>query len=182
MLSAKPVTTRQIARLVRQCIGSGHSVEIASLGVFRPGPDGVEFLPEKRPKVFLAYAVEDTALVDRLYDELERRGFQPWMDRRALLPGQNWPRAIERAMRTADFVVACLSSRSVGKRGTFQSELRFALDCARHLPLDDLFLLPVRLEECAVPATIRERWQYVDLFPDFTAGLERLVQAMRSPR
>ncbi|MGC4053222.1 MAG: toll/interleukin-1 receptor domain-containing protein [Paludibaculum sp.] len=179
MAGGRPVTTRQVARLLRRCLNEGQSVEIASLGVFRSGVAGVEFQPEQRPKVFLAYGVEDAEVVDRIRQALLEAGFQPWMDRHALMPGQNWPRAIEGAIRTADFFVACLSRHSVGKRGTFQSELRYALDCARNLPLDDLFLLPVRLEECGVPARISEQWQYLDLFPDFQAGIEKLIEAMR---
>ncbi|MBN9657842.1 MAG: TIR domain-containing protein [Acidobacteria bacterium] len=179
MAGARRVTTRQVARLLRRCLKQGQAVEIDSLGVFARGEEGIVFRPEQRPKVFLAYGAEDAEAVDRIRAALLDAGFQPWMDRHALMPGQNWPRAIEGAIRTADFFVACLSERSVGKRGTFQSELRYALDCARSLPLDDLFFLPVRLEECSVPARISEQWQYVDLFPEFTAGMERLIAAMR---
>lgn len=179
MAGNRRVSTRQVARLLRRCLTQGQAVEIASLGVFTPGAEGIEFRPEQRPKVFLAYGAEDGEVVDRIRVALLEAGFQPWMDRHALMPGQNWPRAIEGAIRTADFFVACLSGRSVGKRGTFQSELRYALDCARSLPLDDLFFLPARLEECSVPARISEQWQYVDLFPEFAAGMERLIAAMR---
>ena len=34
--------------------------------------------------------VEDAPAVDRLYSALEENGFAPWMDRRKLMPGQNW--------------------------------------------------------------------------------------------
>lgn len=179
MSASRPVTTRQVARLLRRCLNDGQSVEISRLGVFRPGVAGIEFQPERRTKVFLAYAAEDMEVVDRLHQSLAGQGFRPWMDRHALMPGQNWPRAIEGAIRTTDYFVACLSRQSVGKRGTFQSELRFAMESARRVPLDELFLLPARLEECQVPAAIREQWQYVDLFPDFAAGVEKLVAAMR---
>lgn len=179
MAGNRQVSTRQVARLLRRCLKQGQSVEIASLGVFQRGTSGVEFQPEQRPKVFLAYGVEDEEVVDRVRKALLEAGLQPWMDRHALMPGQNWPRAIEGAIRTADFFVACLSRRSVGKRGTFQCELRYALDCARSLPLDELYLLPARLEECSVPERISEEWQYVDLFPDFQAGMQKLIAAMR---
>ena len=34
----------------------------------------------------------------------------------------------------------CFSARSVGKKGGFQAELRYALDCARRIPLDGVYL------------------------------------------
>ena len=54
--------------------------------------------------------------MDRLFDGLETRGLSPWLDRRKLLPGQNWPRAIEEAIETSDFFIACFSRLSVPRR------------------------------------------------------------------
>jgi hypothetical protein len=101
------------------------------------------------------------------------------MDRRKLLPGQNWPRAIEGAIETADFFVACLSERSIGKRGAFQSEIRYALDCARSAPMEEIYFIPVRLDECRVPAQIQKQLQYVDLFPEQSEGTRQLVRVLR---
>ena len=81
-------------------------------------------------------------------------GFEPWMDRKKLMPGQNWPRAIERAIDVSSYFIACLSRESVCKRGQFQAELRYALQCARKMPLGEIFFIPVRLNDCAVPAEI----------------------------
>jgi hypothetical protein len=102
------------------------------------------------------------------------------MDRRKLLPGQNWPRAIEAAIDSAHFVVACFSRHSVRKTGGFQSEIRYALDCARRLPLDDIFLIPVRLDDCRMPARIRREIHYIDLFPDWRHGLDQLLVMLRA--
>ena len=68
------------------------------------------------------------------------------------------------------------------KRGGFQSEVRYALDCANRLPVDDVFLIPVRLDDCRVPARIQRETQYVDLFPSFEAGVERAVAAIEARR
>ena len=103
----------------------------------------------------------------------------PWLDHRKLLPGQNWPRAIEEAIETSDFFVACFSRLSVRKKGSFQAEIRFALDCARRVPLDEAFLIPVRLDECRVPAKIRREIQYIDLFPDWNCGVRRIVSVLK---
>lgn len=165
-----------MARIVRECLEEGKSVTIDGLGAFHPdGNRGYRFVARSARSVFLAYVQEDAAQVERLYDALEERGFDPWFDRRKLMPGQNWPRSIEDALEATDFVIACFSRNSVSKKGGFQAEIRYALDCARRVPLDDVFLIPVRLDACVVPASIRREIQYIDLFPDWEHGFRRIV-------
>lgn len=175
-------SVEQVAELVRMCLQEGSSVEIDGLGEFRPSREGFEFHPAAGPRVFIAYVQEDLAAAERLYDTFREHGLHPWLDRKKLIPGQNWPRAIERAIEISDFFVACLSGKAVRKRGQFQAELRYALDCARRQPLDSIYLIPVRLEECSVPASIRREFQYVDLFPDWDAGVRKVLRAIRSPK
>ena len=79
----------------------------------------------------------------------------------------------------SDFFIACFSGKSVAKKGGFQAEIRYALDCARRVPLDEIFLVPVRLDACLVPRTIEKQYQYVDLFPNWERGAARVMQAMR---
>ena len=170
-------SSRRVAGIIRRVLAEGHTVDIDGLGVFRPCGDGsFDFIPNTRPRVFIAYVVEDLEPALRLYRAFEAAEFQPWLDREKLFPGQNWPRCIERAIEVADFFVPCFSRRSSIKRGTFQSELRYALDCATKIPLDDVFVLPVRLDDCEIPAQLAGRLQYVDLFPDWQKGVRRLVR------
>ena len=175
---------RQSAELVADAVirglAAGSAVEIDGLGTFYPDAERVfRFEPRVEPRVFLAYVLEDRAEALRLYDALEAAGFAPWMDVRKLLPGQNWPRAIEGAIEGADFFVACFSENSVRKKGGFQAEIRYALDCARQVPLDEIFMVPVRLDGCRVPRAIQREYQYVDLFPEWQRGVRRLVAAMK---
>jgi hypothetical protein len=166
--------------VVLRSLAAGESVEIDGLGVFHPDAARIfRFEPKRLPRVFLAYVEEDRAPVLHLFDALEDDGFTPWMDVRKLLPGQNWPRAIEAAIETSDFFVACFSENSVSKKGGFQAEVRYALDCARQVPLDQIFIVPLRLDGCRVPRAIQRDYQYVDLYPDWSRGLERLRHMMR---
>ncbi|MGA3027054.1 MAG: TIR domain-containing protein [Bryobacteraceae bacterium] len=169
----------RLVRIVRECLAEGARVEIDGLGTFLPnGPGGLRFVPQNRPRVFLAYVDEDAGPVRRLHDALAAKRFEPWFDKTKLLPGQNWPRAIETAIHTSDFFIGCFSTRAVVKRGSFQSELRFALECTRQTPLDEIFFIPVRLEDCAVPACVARQIQYVDLFPNWDAGMRRLLAVL----
>jgi hypothetical protein len=177
------MSAEELALLICRSLERASAVEIDGLGIFTRDATGrISFRNGNRPSVFIAYAVEDSIWADRLFSELEMRGYAPWMDRRKLLPGQDWPRRIQSAIDNADFFIACFSHRSVGKRGGFQAEIRQALECARKLPLDDVFLLPVRLDDCRVPARISHETQYVDLFPDWSAGFERIARIIDTCR
>jgi TIR domain len=174
-------SVEEVAQIVIRGVKAGKVVEIDGLGSFLPDAlKGFRFVPRHLPQVFIAYGREDAPQVQRLYQALEAVGFSPWLDERKLLPGQNWPRAIEAAIETSDFFLACYSENSVGKKGGFHAEIRYALDCARQIPLDEIFVVPVRLSNCRVPRSIQREVQYVDLFPDWIDGLTRLVTMLRS--
>ena len=174
------MTVEELGRLITCSLDCSRAIEIDGLGVFERNPAGeVSFQRSKMPRVFIAYAVEDRESAEQLFDEFMAHGFSAWLDRRKLLPGEDWPHRIEDAIFSADFFVACFSSKSAQKRGGFQTELRYALDCAQRMPLDDVFLIPVRLNECHVPARIQRETQYVDLFPDWRKGFESILQIVR---
>jgi hypothetical protein len=175
-----PNLTRRVARIVRHALEHGTAVEIDGLGTFLPGRTrGFRFLEQTKARVFIAYVEEDLAAAKKLYAAFEQDGFRPWLDRKKLLPGQNWPRAIETAIQASNFFVACFSQRSACKRGSFHSELRFALNCAAQVPLDEIFFIPVRLDQCVVPRNISRKIQYVDLFPDWHDGVGTVVAVMK---
>jgi hypothetical protein len=179
-LSERPGESgEELASIVRQALLESGKVELEGLGKFlSAGTHEVRFLAETKPRIFIAYVDEDIENVLRLYRALSAKGFSPWLDKKKLLPGQNWPRAIEAAIQLSDYFIGCFSRRAVCKRGVFHSELRFALECAARVPLDEIFVIPVRLEECVVPARISSQIQYVDFFPDFDSGIKRVVRVI----
>jgi hypothetical protein len=173
--------TRHIARVLREALERGRSVEIDGLGTLSPGgKHGFRFVAQTKPRVFIAYVEEDLRFAKKLYRAFEESGFHPWLDKKKLMPGQNWPRAIETAIQTSDFFVACYSRRATSKKGSFHSELRYALFCAAKVPLDEIFLIPVRLDHCLVPRRISKQIQYLDLFPDWKAGVNRLIAVIKT--
>lgn len=174
-----PDAKKRIARLLRQILQNGSKVELDGLGTFLPDTiHSFRFIPQTKSRVFIAYVEEDLPDAIRLYEQLTAAGMDAWLDKRKLLPGQNWPRAIESAIQSAEFVLACFSNRSVSKRGIFQCELQYAMQCATRIPLDEIFLIPVRLEPCVVPARITRQIQYVDLFPCWEHGFDKILKTM----
>lgn len=169
-----------VGEAVKQCLADGRDVKLDGLGVFRRTRSGVEFQPATGPRVFIAYVIEDYPYAARLYKALSAAGFSPWLDRKKLLPGQDWRRCIERSIDNCDFFVACFSAKSVRKRGQFPYEVRYALRTAERMPLDDVFIVPVRFGDCDVPRRISWNMQYVDLFPDWEHGVSKLIESIEA--
>lgn len=176
-MKRRPAEPR-VARFIERCVREGSPIALDGVGTFELEGSDVVFQPSGLTRVFIAYAKEDRTEARKLYRALKSEGLEPWMDEQNLLPGQNWPRAIERAVELSDYAVACFSSRSVEKRGFFHAELRYALDVAACVPLDEIFLIPVRLSDCDLPLQIARRMQYIDLFPDWEVGVRALVNVM----
>ena len=168
-----------IGRLLRQSLERGARVDIDGLGVFLPKKNNrFRFVPQTKARVFLAYVEEDIESAKKLYCAFRTEGIDAWLDKKKLLPGQNWPRSIEAAIQSSDFFMACFSRRSVSKRGSFHSELRYALECAARVPLDEIFFIPLRLDDCIVPPHISSHIQYVDMFPDWDAGFSKVLRTL----
>jgi hypothetical protein len=173
----------ELAWLICKALLRSPAVEVDGLGIFSRDESGqISLRPNNQPRIFIAYVLEDVATAEKLFRSLEARGYAPWLDRRKLLPGQNWPRRIQDAIESTDFFIPCFSGKSVQKRGGFQAEIRHGLECAKRMPLDDVFMIPARLDDCRIPDRIRRETQYVDLFPDWSAGLERILSIIERHR
>jgi TIR domain-containing protein len=135
-------------------------------------------MPEepKRPlKVFLCHAHADRNAVRRLYARLTKDGVDVWLDKEKLLGGVDWELEIHKAVREADVVAVCLS-KQFNQEGFRQKEVRLALDAAMEKPEGEIFIIPVRLEECESPESLR-KWQWVDLFEN--GGYKRLMRSLK---
>ncbi len=126
-------------------------------------------------QIFISYAREDQARVKDLYHKLVAAGLQPWLDQEHILPGQRWEPIIKQALKRADFALVCLSATSINKRGFLQKEIKQALEHVEEKLEDDVWLIPARLDDCDVPASLSEI-QWVDLFED--DGFDELLRAI----
>ncbi|MBU1206758.1 MAG: toll/interleukin-1 receptor domain-containing protein [Proteobacteria bacterium] len=126
-------------------------------------------------KLFLCYAREDVERALHLYRILKKRGHKPWMDKKDLLPGQNWEHEIEKAIRESAFFIACLSPASVSKRGFVQKEVRYALRVLDEIPQNQIFIIPVMLEPCNPPDHLRSL-QWITI--ESREGLDKMFRAI----
>ncbi len=134
------------------------------------------FIESEYPlRVFLCHSSKDKPTVRNLYRKLISEGFNPWLDEENILPGQDWRRAIESAVKQAETILVCLSLQALTKEGYVQQEIKRVLEINEKRTNNSIFLIPVRLEDCMVPESL-SRWQWVNLFEK--RGYERLIQAL----
>ena len=105
-------------------------------------------------RVFLCHASEDKPAIRALYKKFVAEGFRPWLDEEDLLPGEDWRHAITTQLRRTDAVVVCLSRQSVTKAGYVQKEIAVALDILAEQPEGSIFLIPLLIEDCELPARL----------------------------
>ena len=127
-------------------------------------------------RVFLCHAHNDREIVHKLYERLVRDGIQVWLDMERLRPGQDWEREIRKAILKSNVVVVCLSQGFNKRRGYRHEELKIAAEKAKLLSSGEIFIIPVRLEKCDMPESLRHL-QRVDLFE--TGGYKKLIQALQ---
>ena len=132
---------------------------------------------DKPPQAFICYGRNDKKRVEPICRWLATFGIDPWMDMQNVLPGQKWKHVVDKAIRESDFFIACISASSVNKRGFLQREIGQALElCEEKFP-DDIYLIPVMLDDCPVPSRLAD-FQSVELFGD--DGWARFKKALQA--
>jgi len=137
--------------------------------------------------VFISYCRENQQTVQRLRDDLINAGEQVWWDQE-ILGGQDWDYAIRKAMNDSYAVIVCFSQEmEVRIRSGVYPELRDAIKLQRQYGPGSVFIIPVRLSNCQIPAMkiddtqTLNSLQRIDLFPSSARkkGIQSLVQALR---
>jgi hypothetical protein len=131
---------------------------------------------KQKLRVFVSHAAFDRVTVETFGKRLRKDGFEPWLFEHKLSGGEIWTDSISRAVRTSHAVVICVSRRSIQKRdGYLDTEIREVLQVADSKP--EGFVIPLRLEDCRVPASLRHL-QWESLFT--SDGYEHLRTLLRA--
>lgn len=129
-----------------------------------------------RAKVFLCYAHADREAVVDLYERLETCGFIPWMDSERIYGGQPWETIIRRAIETTDIFIVCISSNSILRHGIIEFEINTAVEVYKGRQPDDIFIIPLRLEDVKIDDERLKPFNWIDLFEK--DGFQRLVRSV----
>lgn len=135
-------------------------------------------MPTIKHDVFISYAREDEQIARTLFTDLLKEGINAWFDQEALLPGQNWKTEIRKAIRECSYFLALLSTRSVNKRGFVQKELKDALDVFEEMCDDQIYIVPIRIEECYPKDEKLHELHWVDIFPKYEYGYKKILAAL----
>jgi hypothetical protein len=137
-------------------------------------------MSEEKPKIFLSYAHEDIGMAKRIYQDLKRYGLDVWFDNESLLPGQNWENEIEKAIETSKYFLVLLSSKGMSERGYVHKEIRLALNIFDRCPEDDIFMIPIRLDDCQPAHRRIKKINWINLFPEneHQTGLKKILQVV----
>jgi hypothetical protein len=112
-------------------------------------------------KVFISYAKEDYTFAEKLYDFLKDSNFKPWLDKKEILPGQDWNYILRKSLREANYIILLLSHTSVQKRGYVQREFKLALEYYEEKLEDDIYLIPLKIDDCEIPERLN-KFQWVE--------------------
>lgn len=181
MINGTPALV-MLLRYVTTVVGSDKQIKIRSWceKLLNSTPPDSTDQPKKLWDVFVCYAREDLDRARALYHKLREVGVTPWMAYEDILPGQNWEHEITQALTQSRYVLALLSDNSVSRRGFIQKELTHALDILDNLPPSSIFLIPARLDKCDPLDGRLQRLHWVDLFPDYNEGIQRIIQVLKS--
>ena len=132
--------------------------------------------------IFISYAKEDLKSAKRIYYDLKNLGISCWLDSECLLPGQNWDEVISKTIRDCDLFLALLSKHSLTKRGFVQKELKVALKCIDKFPSNEIFIIPVRIEDCWPHDDKLLRLHFADIFESYEKGFSKILKAIELKR
>jgi hypothetical protein len=133
----------------------------------------------QKTKVFISYATEDHTIAKRLYDDLKKEGLTPWLDREDLLPGQNWRESIPRIIKASSYFLLVISKNSVTKRGYIQKEQKIALELLDEFPLDEIFIIPARIDNTEPLDERLQNIHWADL-SNYEQGLKQILRTLKS--
>jgi hypothetical protein len=173
----KPLGNLKLVELdIRDCPRATDLSPVLKLKTLKSLQHGESQISLEALKVFMCHASGDKPIVREIYQRLTSDGFDVWLDETRLLPGQDWTEEIENAVSQSDVIIICLSNQSINKQGYVQKEIKFALDVALEKPVDDIFIIPIRLDDCAVPQRLL-RVQYADYFRP--GGYDAMVRSLK---
>lgn len=132
----------------------------------------------ERPLIFIHHAEENKSHAKQLRDDLNRAGERVWLDKEDILPGQDWKNAIKQAIQKSRYVITLLSKLSLEKVGFLQHELKLVRERQMEYPDSKIYIIPARLEDCDLASSPLSSLQYVDLFPSWTDGVNRILSAI----
>jgi WD40 repeat protein len=131
---------------------------------------------ERKTRVFISYSRKDSAFSNRLVDALNARGFEAYLDKKDILPGEPWKERLDSLILSADAIGVVISPDSIASQVCAweverTESLQKKMLPLMHRPVADADL-PPRLAQLNY-VFLREE-------DDFNAGLSTLAVALET--
>ena len=160
-----------------------------------PMPGATRFLPPERDMpdnaVFISYAREDLAAVQKLKAGLDAAGIRTWFDLERLEGGDDYDRKIQRNISRCSYFIPVVSATTERRlEGYFRREWSYAIDRTRNMADDALFIMPVVIDPIDQSAArVPDRFKSLHMTtlaggepnPAFVARLKELLGAKVAP-
>ena len=153
------------------------------------GASPQRFLPPEREMpdnaVFISYAREDLAAVQKMKAGLDAAGIKTWFDLERLEGGDDYDRKIQRNIARCSYFIPVVSATTQRRlEGYFRREWSYAIDRARNIAEGALFILPVTIDDTnGGDAQVPEKFKAVhftrlsggEVTPEFARHLQDLL-------
>lgn len=166
--------------------GSASTSPATSLHPFAAVAAGPEM---KSGSIFLSYASQDGAAVQKLRDALDAAGLDVWFDQRHLEGGDDFDQQIKRNIRACSLFVPVISAHTQARHeGYFRLEWSLAAERAKLIAETVPFILPVVIDPVTEhDALVPERFLQVQwtrlpgggTTPEFVERMVRLIRDFR---
>lgn len=132
-------------------------------------------------KLFLSYPSEKLYIAKEIHAFFKSASIECWFDKEDLVGATKWDRRRKKALKDADLTVILCSHETISKRGVYQREINEAIEKEKDYPIDQTGILPIKLEDVALPPELSDL-QWIEYFkPDWrkkiaVAILDRLPE------
>jgi len=129
-------------------------------------------------QIFISFADQDGESAKKLADQLKQEKISVWFEAESLLGGQKREVMIREAIEDSRLFLVLLSSASV-ERGRVNKQVVQALDIFDEFPENDIFVIPVRLNDCQPSHARLKMIHRVDMFPNWNSGFQKIMKSIR---
>lgn len=145
---------------------------------------------EMRPgSVFLSYASQDVAAVQKIRDALDSAGIEVWFDQRHLESGDDFDQEIKKYIRGCSFFIPVISKNTEARHEAyFRLEWNMAAERAKLIAETIPFILPVAIDpvgadHALVPERFRQvQWSNLGREAPAAEFVEKMVRLIRDYR
>ncbi len=122
--------------------------------------------------VFISYSRQEVGFVDELAHQLEKEGFEIWLDYRSLVPGTPWARQIEQGVDRSDVILLVVSKSSMASKYV-------EFEWQRVVEMEGKRIMLLIFEAVELPEVL-EKYEWVDFRGKYDDAMVELVRQVKA--